>query len=100
MSRILKVVHETAKGLRQAGAMDVQTMREFDRLCLPRVKVFSPAAIKRLRLRHKISQGVLAEHLGVGKSTVQQWEQGAKNPSGPSLRLLNILDRRGLEGLL
>ncbi len=100
MSKILKAVHETAKGLRQAGTMDVRTMREFDRLCLPAVKVFSPVGIRRLRQRHKLSQTLLAEHLGVGKTTVQQWEQGAKKPSGPSLKLLNILDRKGLEVLL
>ncbi len=32
---ILEVMHDTAKGLTTAGVMDVQTMREFDALCLP-----------------------------------------------------------------
>lgn len=99
MSKILKAVHETARGLRKAGTMDLRTMREFDRICLPAVKPFTSIGIKRLRQRHNLSQGVLAEHLGVGKTTVQQWEQGAKRPSGPSLKLLNILDKRGIEGL-
>ena len=35
---ILEVVHETARGLRDAGVMEAETMREFDVLCLPRVK--------------------------------------------------------------
>ncbi len=35
---ILKVVHETARGLHKAGLMETKTMREFDALCLPRVK--------------------------------------------------------------
>jgi putative transcriptional regulator len=35
---ILEAVHETARGLRDAGVMAVKTMREFDVLCLPRVK--------------------------------------------------------------
>jgi putative transcriptional regulator len=35
---ILSVVHETAKGLSNAGIMDEMTMREFDALCLPPVK--------------------------------------------------------------
>jgi putative transcriptional regulator len=34
---ILEVIHETAQGLTKAGVMDVQTMREFDALCLPEV---------------------------------------------------------------
>ena len=99
MSRILKAVHETARGLRKAGTMELRTMREFDRRCVPPVKQLSPAGIKRLRRQHKLSQGVFAEHLGVGKTTVQQWEQGAKRPSGPSLKLLNILAKRGLDVL-
>jgi len=31
---ILDVVHESAKGLHDAGFMDDMTMREFDALCL------------------------------------------------------------------
>jgi putative transcriptional regulator len=34
-SAILEAVHETATGLHKAGVMDLLTMREFDRLCLP-----------------------------------------------------------------
>jgi putative transcriptional regulator len=35
---ILEAVHETARGPRDAGVMAAKTMREFDVLCLPRVK--------------------------------------------------------------
>jgi putative transcriptional regulator len=37
-SAILKAVHETAKGLHEAGVIDQMTMREFDRLCLPLIE--------------------------------------------------------------
>jgi putative transcriptional regulator len=33
-------------------------------------------------------------------STVRQWEIGKKSPSGPSQKLLNLLDRKGLETLI
>ncbi|MEL0637382.1 hypothetical protein V6259_11465 [Marinomonas sp. TI.3.20] len=33
MSDILKSVHKTAKGLKEAGAIDKITMRQFDILC-------------------------------------------------------------------
>lgn len=97
---ILKTVHETAKGLQQAGAMDELTMREFDALCLPPVKAFTPAQIKRLRRRYKASQAVFAAYLNTSPSTVQKWEQGQKKPNGPSLKLLNIVDAKGLEALV
>jgi len=49
---ILKSVHETAKGLYKSGVMDEMTLREFDALCLPPVKMYTPAQIKRLRRRY------------------------------------------------
>jgi len=97
--RILENVHETAKGLRKAGVMDAKTMREFDALCLPPVKNLSPAQIKRLRTRHRASQAVFAAYLNTSPSTVQKWEQGQKKPNGPSLKLLNLIERKGLEAL-
>lgn len=96
---ILETVHETAAGLRKAGVMDATTMREFDVLCLPTVKHYSAGQIKRLRLRHKASQAVFAAYLNASPSTVQKWEQGKKQPNGPSLKLLNIIDQKGLEAL-
>ena len=96
---VSEAVHETAKGLHKAGAMDEITMREFDALCLPPVKNFTPAQIKRLRRRYKASQTVFAAYLNTSPSTVQKWEQGQKKPNGPSLKLLNILDEKGLEVL-
>ncbi|MDZ7643785.1 MAG: hypothetical protein U5K76_05890 [Woeseiaceae bacterium] len=64
---ILDTVHETAKGLHKAGAMDATTMREFDALCLPPVKRYSAGQIEKLRLRHKASQSVFAAYLNTRK---------------------------------
>ena len=41
-SPILDAVHDTAKGLYEAGAMDQSTLREFDQLCLPPVEPLQP----------------------------------------------------------
>ena len=38
--------------------------------------------------------------LNTSLSTVQKWEIGDKKPSGPSLKLLNLIERRGLDTLL
>jgi putative transcriptional regulator len=97
---ILGTVHDTAKDLRKAGLMDDMTMREFDALCLPKVKQYSARQIKRIRLRHKASQAVFAAYLNTSVSTVQKWEQGQKHPNGPSLKLLNLVDQKGLEALV
>jgi len=94
---ILEVVHNSAKDLHDAGVMDEMTLREFDVLCLPPVKQYSSAQIKRIRLRSKASQGVFAAYLNTSISTVQKWERGAKKPNGPSLKLLSLVDLKGLE---
>ena len=96
---ILEVVHDSAKELHEAGLMKDVTLREFDALCLPPVKEYTAAQIKRIRTKSKASQGVFAEYLNISKSTVQKWEQGQKKPNGPSLKLLNLVAEKGLEVL-
>ena len=80
--------------------IDRRRLREYDALCLPPVPAYSSAHIRALRHRHHLSQAVFAAVLNTSLSTVRQWEIGDKHPSGPSLKLLNLLDRKGLEALL
>ncbi len=91
-----EVIHETAKGFYETGVMDTQTMREFDAVCLPKVKKYSPAQIKQIRKRNKASQAVFAAYLNTSSSTIQKWEQGQKHPSKIALRLLSLVDKYGL----
>ena len=94
---ILDVIHETAQGLNQAGVMDAITMREFDALCLSPVQDYNSEQIKGIRLKVKASQAVFAVYLNTSISTIQKWELGLKHPNGPSLKLLNLVDKKGLE---
>jgi putative transcriptional regulator len=98
-SQILADMHETAVGLHKIGLMDTQTMREFDKLCLEPVLPFRPSEIAALRKREKVSQPVFAIYLNVSKSSVSQWETGEKKPDGAALKLLNLVQRKGLEAL-
>ena len=95
-SRILEEMHEAARGLHRIGLMDAVTMREFDVLCLAPVRALSATQIRKLRTRHGVSQVVFAHYLNTSPSTVRQWEQGVKRPSGPALRLLDVVSRNGL----
>jgi putative transcriptional regulator len=52
--------------------------------------------IKHIRERKKASQGVFASYLNTASSTIKSWEQGEKKPSGAALRLLNLIDNKGL----
>ncbi|MBL0147427.1 MAG: helix-turn-helix domain-containing protein [Ideonella sp.] len=99
-SKILDAVHETARELHAAGFIDMRSMRHYDALCLEPVPNYSSAKIRALRGRHKLSQAVFASVLNTSLSTVRQWEIGDKHPSGPSLKLLSLLDKKGLEVLI
>ncbi len=96
-SPLLEAVHETAKGLHQAGVMDQVTLREFDRLCLPPVEPLQPEEIKKIREASHVSQAVFARLLNTSLSTVQKWEIGQKRPTGTALKLLHLVQKRGLE---
>ncbi len=95
----LAAVHETMEALRDIGAVDKQTMREFDDACLTPVHVLAPEEIKALREREHISQPVFARYLNVSKNLVSDWERGVKKPGGPALRLMTVIQKKGLEAI-
>ncbi|MCK5229252.1 MAG: helix-turn-helix domain-containing protein [Desulfobulbaceae bacterium] len=100
-SCILEAVHETASDLHRLGFINKRKMREFEVLCLAiEVPEYDAEKIRTIRDRYKLSQSVLASILNISLSTVRQWEIGNKHPSGPSKKLLNLLDRKGLEALI
>ncbi|MCX7036921.1 MAG: DNA-binding transcriptional regulator [Proteobacteria bacterium] len=95
----MAAIHESMEALRDIGAIDIQTMREFDEACLTPVQVLSPDQIKALRLRERISQPVFARYLNVSRNLVSDWERGVKRPGGPALRLLSVVQRKGLSAI-
>ena len=99
-SKIFEAVHITAQDLHKLGFINKRAMQTYDALCLEPVPDYSPEQIRKLRDRYRLSQTVLASMLNTSLSTVQKWEIGEKHPSRPSLKLINILDRKGIEALI
>ena len=99
-SRILSEVHETARGLQRIGLLSKKQMVVFDALCHVDDLEMSPKQIKKLREKEQLSLEEFAAVLNTSVSTVQKWEAGDKRPSGPSLKLLSIIDRKGLDTVL
>ena len=100
VSKIEKLVQNSAKSLYDAGIIDSTTMREFDLLKTKKIKKFSPKQIKQLWLRCKISQPVLAKLINVSQSAIKQWEMGERHPSGPAIKLLNLIAERGIAAVI
>ena len=49
--------------------------------------------VVRIRMKSGLSQAEFAAVLGVSKRTLEQWEQGRRNPSGAAKTLLRIAER-------
>jgi putative transcriptional regulator len=98
-SHRLETLHKTAEALHKVGALDKTTMRDIEAFCLTKVEPLSGEDIQALRAREGVSQAVLARHLNVGTKLVSDWERGAKRPSGPSLKLLALVQAKGLDAI-
>jgi putative transcriptional regulator len=96
-SKACAAIHETMEALHEVGAIDKQTLREFDESCLTPVLPMPPERIRALRERDHLSQPVFARYLNVSKNLVSDWERGVKKPGGPALRLLTMVEKNGIQ---
>lgn len=71
-------------------------LKKFYELKYPQPHHYQAKDIVRIRRKLKISQAVFAHLLNANVSTVQKWERGAREPNGIVDRLLQILERKGL----
>ncbi|CAB3754764.1 helix-turn-helix domain-containing protein [Paraburkholderia humisilvae] len=91
-----EAIHSAASGLYRAKVIDKKTMREYDDLCIEEAPEFSAKQIASIRKTVNVSQGVFAVYLNTTVSTVRQWEQGNKKPSGIAARMLQLVQKNGL----
>ncbi len=94
------MILETIEGLYKTGTINEITLREVNAMALPEIKPYSPRFISHLRRKLQLSQAALARFINTSVYTVQKWEQGAKKPSGPALKLLHIIKEKGLAGVV
>jgi putative transcriptional regulator len=97
---IAKSITNTVKDLNKSGLVDDITMKNIENLCLPEIHEYSPEQIVSIRKKFRLSQAALASIFNISPSTVQKWEQGNKRPTGASRKLLDIIERKGLEALV
>ena len=75
-------------------------MRNIENLCLPEIQEYTPEKIASIRKEFKLSQAALASIFNISPSTVRKWEQGNKKPAGASKKLLDIIERKGIEAFI
>lgn len=104
MTNKLKAMLDDAKELNALGLMPDSDVSEINSLLKARelkaqiaaVQMMSGEEIKAVRTRFGMSQSILAHTLGMSKESVSKWERNEIKPSGPALRILNILATKGL----
>ena len=55
-----------------------------------RVRTITPPEIKSVRKKLDVSQAEFARMIGVSARTLQNWEQGRRQPEGPAKALLTV----------
>ena len=96
-SPIIQTVRDTSKKMHNGGVVYEITMCEFGLRCLSSAEPLKPAEIKRIRKGAHVSQAVFTRLLNTSVSTVQKWKIKQKRPTGNALKLLHLVQSRGLE---
>jgi len=78
---------EILEGIREIKAYEVG---EID---LKTRELMAPSSPREIRQNLNLSQAAFAGLMGVSLRTVQDWEQGRREPSGPAKSLLRIAEQ-------
>lgn len=89
-----KAIGNTVQGLHDIGIKTSFTKRDLNDLGIELENIeISPEEIRHIRETMKLSQPVFADVLNVSPASVRQWEQGTRNPTGPTKVLFEILEK-------
>ena len=76
---------------RDIGSELLQSLRDVKAGKVGKVQVVAITAAAEARQRLGLSQSQFADMLGVSVRTVQDWEQGRREPTGPAKALLRAI---------
>lgn len=83
-----ELFEELVESIEQAGKIRKGLLKP------ARVFKYRPVEVKRIRNKLRVSQSQFAMMIGVSKSTLQNWEQGRREPEGPAKALLRVVDKK------
>lgn len=87
-------IGHTVQDMLNSGLNTSFTAKELNALgvIIPDITI-TPNQIKKIRQKTNLSQSVFARLLNVSPSSVRQWEQGKRSPTGSTKVLLELLDK-------
>ena len=74
------------------GIKEIQQYKK-GKIQLKITELSEPSPPQVIRLKLKMSQSAFAGLLGVSMRTLQDWEQGRREPQGPAVALLRIAEQ-------
>lgn len=91
---IKEAIGTTIQDMLDSGFQSSFTKKELNSLGvkIPDI-VITSAEIKEIRKKTNLSQAVFAKLLNVSSSSVKQWEQGKRVPTGSTKVLLELLNK-------
>ena len=91
---IKNAIGETVQDMVNSGANVSFTKKELDSLgiTIPNIQVTGDQ-IQAIRRQMNLSQSVFAKILNVSSSSIRQWEQGKRRPTGSTKVLLELLEK-------
>jgi putative transcriptional regulator len=92
MPKTEKVLH-TRDAKRDVGKELLKSVREMKARKKGRVTKVTVSWVIKVRMKTGLPQSAFAELLGVSVRTLQDWEQGRREPSGAAKSLLKIAEK-------
>lgn len=94
-------LHEMALNFRDSGAMSEEQYQALSGILDEKREsasrlIMTPERIKRIREQQHLSQSQLAKVMYMSPSSIQKWERGAIIPQGPALRMLEVIEEKGI----
>lgn len=101
-NRILQEMLEMAQALHGHALISKQDMAKMNLLCQSPPEYTSENVTSIRVQKAKVSQSVFASMLNVSVSAVQKWESSSsgKHPSGAAAKLLQLIEKKGLESIV
>ena len=99
MSNLRETINDLAHDLHQAEMIGTITLRDLTEKSLPELNEYTGQEIQVPRKNQHLSQAAFAKYLNISPAMIKSLELGQRKAQGAILRLLNIVERRGLSGL-
>ncbi len=101
MSERLKRIQGMAQRYNKLGVVKNETLSAINDSVaarnIPEVRAMTAEQIKSVRVRNKLSQSALARTIGMSVESVSKWERAESKPNQAALRILNIIEDKGVE---